>query len=93
MVTACSVTFVDGPGTTVVACSAAPSSVWPTSGFSGIVTIRSTGWPGTSVPAAAFVGDTVRLTARQSGPFGSNSSPSSRIENAWPSVVEASTFG
>ena len=91
-VTDWSVTFVDGPGTTVVACSATPSSVCPTSGFSGIVTIRSTVWPGTSVPPTAFAATTVRLTARQSGPLGSNSSPRSRIENAWPSVVEARTL-
>ena len=72
--------------------AATSSGVWPISGLIAMVTIRSTRWPATRVPATAFVSATVRLTARRSGPFGSNSCPGSRIEKVCPSVVDARTL-
>src|SRR3989304_2245545 len=90
MVSICSVTLVDGPGMNSAVVSAASSAVWPISGLIAMVTIRSTRWPATRVPATARSSGTLTLTARRGGPFGSYSCPGSRMEKACPEAFEAS---
>src|SRR3990170_72246 len=90
MVSICSVTLVDGPGMNSAVVSAASSAVCPISGLIAMVTIRSTRWPATRVPATARSSGTLTLTARRWGPFGSYSCPGSRMEKACPEAFEAS---